>query len=71
MQRDKVAYKLQDTLKALGIEKAAFHAFRHNLPFLTMSSDIGQQPVRVGIFRSKRGCGERIAQHSLLDPTGC
>jgi integrase len=29
MQRDKVAYKLQDTLKALGIEKAALHAFRH------------------------------------------
>jgi integrase len=29
MQRDKVAYKLQTTLKELGIEKAAFHAFRH------------------------------------------
>jgi site-specific recombinase XerD len=29
MQRDKVAYKLQDTLKTLGIEKAALHAFRH------------------------------------------
>ena len=29
MQRDKVAYKLQDTLKELGIEKAALHAFRH------------------------------------------
>ncbi len=29
MQRDKVAYKLQDTLLSLGIEKAALHAFRH------------------------------------------
>lgn len=29
MQRDKVAYKLQDILKQLGIEKAALHAFRH------------------------------------------
>jgi integrase len=29
MQRDKVAYKLQATLKELGIEKAALHAFRH------------------------------------------
>jgi len=29
MQRDKVAYKLQDTLRGLGIEKAALHAFRH------------------------------------------
>jgi len=29
MQRDKVAYKLQDTLESLGIEKAALHAFRH------------------------------------------
>ena len=29
MQRDKVAYKLQKTLRVLGIEKAALHAFRH------------------------------------------
>lgn len=29
MQRDKVAYKLQETLRSLGIEKAALHAFRH------------------------------------------
>ncbi len=29
MQRDKATYKLQDTLRDLGIEKAAFHAFRH------------------------------------------
>jgi site-specific recombinase XerD len=29
MQRVKVAYKLQDTLQSLGIEKAALHAFRH------------------------------------------
>jgi integrase len=29
MQRDKVAYKLQATLKELGIEKAGLHAFRH------------------------------------------
>jgi len=27
--RDKVAYKLQDTLRELGIEKAGLHAFRH------------------------------------------
>jgi len=29
MQRDKIAYKLQKTLRELGIEKAALHAFRH------------------------------------------
>jgi integrase len=29
MQRDKVAYVLQDTLQTLGIQKAALHAFRH------------------------------------------
>ena len=29
MQRDKVAYKLQATLRELGIEKAGLHAFRH------------------------------------------
>ncbi len=29
MQHDKVAFKLQATLKELGIEKAALHAFRH------------------------------------------
>jgi integrase len=29
MVRNKVALKLQDTLKGLGIEKAALHAFRH------------------------------------------
>ena len=29
MVRNKVAVKLQDTLKDLGIERAALHAFRH------------------------------------------
>jgi site-specific recombinase XerD len=29
MQRDRIAYKLQATLKQLGIEKAGLHAFRH------------------------------------------
>jgi site-specific recombinase XerD len=29
MQRDKLAYKLQATLRSLGIEKAALHALRH------------------------------------------
>ncbi|MGC1107384.1 MAG: site-specific integrase [Candidatus Acidiferrales bacterium] len=29
MQRDKIAYRLQATLRELGIEKAALHAFRH------------------------------------------
>jgi integrase len=29
MQRDKAAFVLQETLSQLGIEKAAFHAFRH------------------------------------------
>ena len=29
MQRDKVACKLQDAWRSLGIEKAAVHAFRH------------------------------------------
>jgi integrase len=38
MVRNKVALKLQATLKDLGIERAALHAFRHYLSFLTMSS---------------------------------
>lgn len=29
MQRDKIAYRLQATLRELGIQKAALHAFRH------------------------------------------
>jgi site-specific recombinase XerC len=47
------------------------HVFRHYVPSLTMSSDIGQLSRRIGRFRSQRGRGERIARHSLLDPTGC
>ena len=47
------------------------HTLRHYVPSLTMSSDIGQLSRRIGRFRSQRGRGERIARHSLLDPTGC
>ena len=47
------------------------HTLRHYLPFLTMSSDIGQVSRSVGRFSSPRGRSERIARHSLFDPTGC
>jgi integrase len=47
------------------------HTLRHYLPFLTMSSDLGQLSRLIGRFSSQRGHGERIARHSLLDPTGC
>ena len=33
MVRNKVALKLQETLKQLGIERAALHAFRHMAQF--------------------------------------
>ena len=56
--------------KAIGREISA-HVFRHYLPFLTMSSDIGQVSRSVGRFSSLRGRSERIARHSLFDPTGC
>src|SRR5919109_126479 len=55
-----------------GITKTiGWHTFRHYLTFLTMSSDIEQRLAQVGIFSLKGGCGQRIAQHSLLVHTGC
>ncbi|MBE3065519.1 MAG: site-specific integrase [Spirochaetes bacterium] len=47
------------------------HSLRHYLPFLTMSSDIEHLSRRARIIGSQRGRGDRIARHSLLDPTGC
>ena len=47
------------------------HTLRHYPPFLTMSSDSGQVSRSIGRFRSQRGRGERIARHSLFDPTSC
>ena len=43
------------------------HILRHYLPFLTMSSDIGPRRAHIGRIGLQRGCGERIARHSLLD----
>jgi RecA-family ATPase len=42
-------------------------AFRGYLPCLTMSSDIGPRRAHIGRIGLQRGCGERIALHSLLD----
>jgi integrase len=47
------------------------HLFRRYLPFPTMSSDIAQILRSVGKFRLLGGRSERIARHSLFDPTGC
>jgi site-specific recombinase XerD len=52
-------------------KRVSAHLLRHYLPFLTMSSDLGQLLRLIGRFSSQRGHGERIARHSLLDPTGC
>ena len=47
------------------------HSLRHYLPSPTMSSDIGRLSQSGGRFRAKRERAERIARHSLRDPTGC
>lgn len=47
------------------------HTYRHYVPFLTMSSNIGKVSPPVGRFGSQRGGGERIARHSLFGATGC
>jgi integrase/recombinase XerD len=48
-------------------KKVSPHVLRHYLPFLTMSSDIGPRRAHIGRIGLQRGCGERIARHSLLD----
>ena len=53
------------------VPRPGSHTLRHYLPFRTMSSDIGQVSRSIGRYRSQRGGGERIARHSLFDPTGC
>jgi site-specific recombinase XerD len=55
---------------ALAKVRISPHTFRHYLPSLTMSSDV-RLSRSTGRFRSQRGRLERIARHSLLDPTGC
>ena len=62
---------LRSACKRAGLQRIDWHALRHYLTFLTMSSDIEQRLAQVGIFSLKGGCGQRIAQHSLLVPTGC
>ena len=47
------------------------HVLRHYLPFLTMSSDIGQRSAEADKIESQRGRTERTTRHSLVDPTGC
>ena len=47
------------------------HMLRHYLPFLTMSSDIGQRSAEADKIESQRGRTERTTRHSLVDPTGC
>jgi integrase len=47
------------------------HSFRHYLPCLTMSSDIGQRSAEADKIESQRGRSERTTRHSLVHPTGC
>jgi integrase len=47
------------------------HTLRHYLPFLTMSSDIGQRSAEADKTESQRGRTERTTRHSLVDPRGC
>jgi hypothetical protein len=47
------------------------HIIRHYLPFLTMSSDIGQRSAEADKTESQRGRTERTTRHSLVDPRGC
>jgi integrase/recombinase XerD len=47
------------------------HTIRHYLPFLTMSSDIGQRSAEAHKIESQRERSERITRHSLVHPTGC
>jgi site-specific recombinase XerD len=47
------------------------HVVRHYLPFLTMSSDIGQRSAEADKIESQRGRTERTTRHSLVHPTGC
>jgi integrase/recombinase XerD len=56
---------------SLSTKRVSPHVLRHYLPFLTMSSDIGQVSLSLGRYRSRRGRDGRIARHSLFDSTGC
>jgi len=63
---------VRDAVQRAGVTKQASpHTLRHYVPFLTMSSGLGQQSCSIGRFRSHRGRSEGIARHSLFDPTGC
>jgi len=46
MVRNKVAVKLQDTLKDLGIERAALHAFRHMAASETIENGVAPSVVQ-------------------------
>jgi integrase len=59
------------TCPALLRKKVTPHVLRHYLPFLTMSSDIGQRSAEAHKIESQRGRTERITRHSLVHPTGC
>ncbi|HYY72792.1 MAG TPA: tyrosine-type recombinase/integrase, partial [Candidatus Bathyarchaeia archaeon] len=50
---------LRSACKRAGLQRIDWHALRHYLTFLTMSSDIEQRLAQVGIFSLKGGCGQR------------
>jgi len=51
-------------------KKISPHVLRHYVAFLTMSSEFGQRSAHTEGFRTQHGCAERVARHSLPDPTG-
>jgi integrase/recombinase XerD len=59
------------TCPTLRKKRVSPHVLRHYLPFLTMSSDIGQRSAEAHKIESQRGRTERITRHSLVHPTGC
>jgi integrase len=59
------------TCPSLVRKKVTPHVLRHYLPFLTMSSDIGQRSAEAHKIEPQRERSERITRHSLVHPTGC
>jgi len=47
-------------------KRITLHVLRHYLPFLTMSSDIGQRSAEADKIESQRGRTERTTRHSLV-----
>jgi integrase/recombinase XerD len=64
-------FACQEAAKRAGLEKRVYpHILRHYLPFLTMSSDIGQRWCSIRNDRPGRTHGDSITRHSIYDPTG-